>query len=69
MAPSTNIPMDVLHNIQLHTITPGCIPVDDDSIPLILCLQSQSEDTDTCNWLRVLGFEVDIVQGGHMAYK
>ena len=69
MAPSTNIPMDVLHNIQLHTITPGCIPVDNDSIPLILHLWSRSEDADTCNWLGVLGFKVDIVQGGHVAYK
>ena len=69
MAPSTNIPMDVLRNIQLHTITPGCIPVDDDSIPLILRLRSRSEDADTCNWLGVLRFEVDVMQGGRVAYK
>ena len=60
--PSTNIPADVLCGIQLHTIVPSCTPVDDDSIPLILHLRSQSEDADTHDWLQVLGFEADVMQ-------
>ena len=60
--PSTNIPMDVLCGIQLHAIVPSRMPVDDNSIPLILCLHSQSEDADTHDWLQVLGFEADVVQ-------
>ena len=42
--PLTNIPTDMLRGIQLHVIVPNCMPVDDDSIPLILRFHLQSED-------------------------
>ena len=60
--PSTNIPADVLHGVQLHVIVPSHMSVDDNSIPLILRLRLQSEDADTHDWLQVLGFEADVVQ-------
>ena len=60
--PSTNIPTDVLHGIQLHAIVPSHTPVNYDSIPLILHLRSQSKDADTHDWLQVLGFKADVVQ-------
>ena len=60
--PSTNIPMDVLCGVQLHVIIPSCTPVDDNSIPLILRLRSQSEDMDTHDQLWVLGFEANVMQ-------
>ena len=59
---STNIPVDVLRGIQLHMIIPSHTPIDDDSIPLILHLRLQSEDTDMHDQLWVLGFEANIMQ-------
>ena len=60
--PSTNIPADMLCGVQLHAIVPSRMPVDNDSIPLILCLHSWSEDADTHDQLWVLRFEADIMQ-------
>ena len=60
--PSTNIPADVLCGVQLHAIVPSHMPVDNDSIPLILHPHSRSEDTDTHDRLWVLRFEADVMQ-------
>ena len=60
--PSTNIPTDVLRGVQLYAIIPSRTPVNNDSIPLILCLHSQSEDMDTHNRLWVFRFEADVMQ-------
>ena len=38
------------------------MPVNDNSIPLILRLHSRSEDTDMHNWLQVLRFEANVMQ-------
>lgn len=59
---STNIPPDILRSVQLHAIVPSRSSVEDDSVSLVLRLRCRLDDERTRDRLRVLGFDVDVVQ-------